>query len=70
MDQVLAALGATGKPEVLMSSLGRIAARVIKALVITDYALDWSAQLLANMKAGDNSIFTEPPNHDRRRQAA
>ena len=62
VDQVLAALGATGKPEVLMSSLGRIAARVIKALVITDYALDWSAQLLANMKAGDTSIFTEPPN--------
>jgi Ni,Fe-hydrogenase I large subunit len=30
--------------------------------VITDYALDWSDQLLANIKAGDTSIYTEPPN--------
>ena len=31
VDQVLAAVGATGHPEVLQSNLGRIAARVIKA---------------------------------------
>ena len=55
-------------PRCSMSSLGRIAARVIKALVITDYALEWSAQLLANMKAGDNTHLHRPAQPDRRRQ--
>ena len=64
VDEVLAALGAAGKPEVLMSSIGRIAARVIKARVNADYALSWSAQLLDNIKSGDTEIFTPPPNPD------
>jgi [NiFe] hydrogenase large subunit len=58
--EVLAAVGATGKPEVLMSSLGRIAARVIKARVNMDYAAQWGQQLLENMKAGDTECFTTP----------
>jgi Ni,Fe-hydrogenase I large subunit len=60
VDEVLGALGAAGKPEVLMSSLGRIAARVIKARVNCDYAAQWGNQLLANMKAGDFDCFTAP----------
>ena len=62
VDEVLAALGASGKPAVLMSSLGRIAARVIKARVNADHALQWADSLLANIKSGDNDIYTEPPN--------
>jgi Ni,Fe-hydrogenase I large subunit len=61
VDEVLAAVGAPGKPEVLISNLGRIAARVIKARINTDHAAQWGEELLANMKAGDNSCFT-PPN--------
>jgi [NiFe] hydrogenase large subunit len=61
VDQVLAAVGAPGKPEALISNLGRVAARVIKARVNTDYAAKWGMDLLANMKAGDMSCFT-PPN--------
>ena len=38
VDQVLAAVGAAGKPEVLVSNLGRVAARVIKARVNMDHA--------------------------------
>ena len=60
VDAVLAAVGAAGKPEVLVSNLGRIAARMIKARVNMDHAADWAMQLLANMKAGDLEVFTEP----------
>jgi Ni,Fe-hydrogenase I large subunit len=62
VDQVLAAVGATGNPAVLFSALGRVAARVIHARVNTDYALKWSDQLIANIKAGNTAVFTEPPN--------
>jgi Ni,Fe-hydrogenase I large subunit len=60
VDQVLAAVGAAGKPEVLVSNLGRVGARVIKALINTDYALSWADQLLANIKAGDTTCFSKP----------
>jgi Ni,Fe-hydrogenase I large subunit len=52
VDQVLAAVGASGHPEVLMSNLGRIAARVIKAKVNADHAADWADMLIANTKNG------------------
>jgi Ni,Fe-hydrogenase I large subunit len=60
VDEVLAAVGQTGHPEVLMSSLGRIAARMIKARVNADYAAQWGNQLLENMKSGDTMCFTPP----------
>jgi len=60
VDEALAAIGQTGHPEVLVSNLGRVAARVIKARVNVDYAAQWGMDLLANIKAGDTSCFTEP----------
>jgi Ni,Fe-hydrogenase I large subunit len=60
VDAVLAAVGAPGKPEILVSNLGRVAARVIKARVNCDHAAEWGMQLLANMKGGDYEVFTEP----------
>ncbi|HEY5540820.1 MAG TPA: nickel-dependent hydrogenase large subunit, partial [Coriobacteriia bacterium] len=60
VDEVLAAVGATGKPEILISNLGRVAARVIKARVNVDHAADWAMALLENVKAGDTACFTEP----------
>lgn len=64
VDEVLAAIGAPGKPEVLVSNLGRVAARVIKARVNTDTALGWSDELLANVKAGDTTCWIDPPNRN------
>jgi [NiFe] hydrogenase large subunit len=60
VDEVLAAIGMAGKPEVLISNLGRVAARVIKARVFNDHAAEWGMLLLENIKAGDYSVFTEP----------
>jgi [NiFe] hydrogenase large subunit len=59
VDQVLAAVGATGKPEILVSNLGRVAARVIKARVNMDHAAEWAMSLLENIKGGDTSCFSE-----------
>jgi [NiFe] hydrogenase large subunit len=60
VDAVLAAVGATGKPEVLFSNLGRVAARMIKARLNVDYAIGWAEALLENMKSGDTDCFTTP----------
>ncbi|MHB1412618.1 MAG: nickel-dependent hydrogenase large subunit, partial [Thermoleophilia bacterium] len=59
VDSTLAAVGAAGKPEVLMSNLGRIAARVIKAKVNCDNAVGWADDLLANIGKGDNKVYTD-----------
>jgi Ni,Fe-hydrogenase I large subunit len=60
VDEVLSAIGQAGHPEVLISNLGRVAARVIKARINTDLAADWANQLLANIKGGDLEVFTTP----------
>jgi Ni,Fe-hydrogenase I large subunit len=57
VDGVLKAIGKPGEVQLLMSDLGRIAARVIKAKVNADNAVRWSDALLANMKAGKTSVF-------------
>jgi Ni,Fe-hydrogenase I large subunit len=62
VDEVLAAVGKTGHPEVLVSNLGRIAARIIHAMANADYALKWSDELLANIKAGSTDVYEQPPN--------
>ncbi len=59
VDSTLAAVGAAGKPEILMSNLGRIAARVIKAKVNCDNAVGWADDLLANIGKGDNKVYTD-----------
>jgi len=59
IDATLAALGAPGKPEVLVSLLGRVAARNLEAKVIADWALDWTLELAEALKGGDVKFFTE-----------
>jgi len=61
VDSVLAAVGAAGKPAVLMSNLGRLAARVIHAKESVDNAIRWSDELVANIKSGDTDIFIDKP---------
>jgi len=57
VDQVLGVLGATGRPEVLMSDLGRIVTRVIKAKINADHAVQWADELLANLAAGKSDCW-------------
>jgi len=57
VDSTLAALGVAGKPEVLLSLLGRVAARNLEAKYIADKALGWVNDLVAAIKGGDSKFF-------------
>jgi [NiFe] hydrogenase large subunit len=57
VDGTLSALGQAGHPEVLLSVLGRIAARVLETKLVIDGMLDWTGELLANLKAGKTQMY-------------
>lgn len=57
VDFALGALGAPGKPEVLVSLLGRIAARNLETKVIADWAVEWVNELIGAIKAGPLEFF-------------
>lgn len=57
IDSTLSALGAAGKPEVLVSLLGRVAARVLETKVISDWSLEWTNELVAAITGGDAKYF-------------
>lgn len=59
VNDSLAAVGSPGDPTVLLSNLGRVAARVIKAKVNADNALRWADELLANIGAGNKDVYQE-----------
>ena len=59
IDGTLAKLGAAGKPEVLLSLLGRVAARNLEALYVVGLMGDWIGELIAAVKEGDASFFVE-----------
>jgi [NiFe] hydrogenase large subunit len=58
IDSTLAALGVAGKPEVLLSVLGRVAARNLEAKVISDQMGVWIGELVGALKGGDAAFFT------------
>ena len=60
VDSTLEALGAGGKPEVLVSLLGRVAARNLETAVIADYALEFVNELIGAIKSGESVSFFEP----------
>ena len=60
VDSTLAAVGAAGHPEILISALGRIVARVLKLKINMDNAQRWADELLANMAAGDTAVNSNP----------
>ncbi|HET6350796.1 MAG TPA: nickel-dependent hydrogenase large subunit [Coriobacteriia bacterium] len=60
VDLALEKLGAPGKPEVLVSLLGRIAARNLETAVVADMALDEVMGLIAAIKGGDALSFFTP----------
>jgi Ni,Fe-hydrogenase I large subunit len=59
VDDLLAAVGKPGQVDVLMSNLGRIAARVIKAKVNADHAVRWADELMANIGAGKTAVYQQ-----------
>lgn len=58
VDYALNKLG-TNDPTVLISSLGRVAARNLEAALVADWTLEWITELAAGIKAGDLEFHTE-----------
>jgi [NiFe] hydrogenase large subunit len=63
VDDTLAALGQAGKPQVLLSNLGRVAARVLKVKIVADKTFDYLAQLRESMAGGDMDFYTPVPDN-------
>jgi len=59
IDDTLVKIGATGKPEVLFSVIGRIAARALECKMIADEMTNWVLELGGNIKAGDTKVFED-----------
>jgi [NiFe] hydrogenase large subunit len=59
VDGTLAALGVAGKPEVLLSTLGRVAARALECKLIADTMVDWTLELVTNFKNGQTTLHEE-----------
>ncbi|MDO8963082.1 MAG: nickel-dependent hydrogenase large subunit [Coriobacteriia bacterium] len=64
VDSTLKALGAEGKPEILISLLGRVAARNLEAKFIADEMGKWIGELIEAVKGGDSKFFTEATETD------
>jgi [NiFe] hydrogenase large subunit len=48
-----------GKPEVLLSTLGRVAARALECKLIADTMIDWTMELIENFKNGRTDLYTD-----------
>lgn len=64
VDFTLGAIGQEGNPGILVSNLGRVAARVLKAKMNSDAALRWADELIALIESGKATpaFFEIPPN--------
>ncbi|HEY5548931.1 MAG TPA: nickel-dependent hydrogenase large subunit [Coriobacteriia bacterium] len=59
IDSTLAALGVPGKPEVLLSLLGRVGARNLETMFVADEMGKWIGELIEAIKSGDSKYFTD-----------
>lgn len=57
LAKLSAAAGAQLQPTVLVSLLGRVAARNLEAKVVADWSIEWVNELIAALKGGDSSFF-------------
>ena len=57
VNGALKALGVPGRPEVLLSVLGRIAARALETKLIVDSMIGWTGELIGNLKAGKTQTY-------------
>jgi [NiFe] hydrogenase large subunit len=58
-NDTLAALGQAGKPQVLMSVLGRIATRALECKLVVDQMEQWGLELIENIKSGKTATYTD-----------
>jgi [NiFe] hydrogenase large subunit len=58
VDAALAALGASGKPGILFSVIGRVAARALEAKLVVDAMGDWANEILGHVASGAKQTFT------------
>jgi [NiFe] hydrogenase large subunit len=59
IDGTLEALGVPGQPQVLLSTLGRVAARALECKLIADAMVDWTVELIDNFRNGQTDLYTE-----------
>ena len=59
VNSTLSALGQSGKPEVLMSVLGRIATRALEAKIVADNMHQWGLDLIENIKKGNTAVYND-----------
>ncbi len=64
IDSTLEALGVKGKPEILVSLLGRIAARNLEAAYVADLSLVFVNELIAALKGGDVKFWQAAEKND------
>lgn len=60
IDNVLKALGAEGRVELLNSTMGRTGARNIETLYVATKMVDWVNELIEAIKGGNAATFIEP----------
>jgi len=62
VDDALAKLSKAAKtklgPDVLISTLGRVGARVLETQVVADATIRWFNELAANLNKGDTAVYT------------
>jgi [NiFe] hydrogenase large subunit len=59
IDDTLTALGVPGKPVVLLSTLGRVAARALECKLIADTMVEWAMELIENFKNGQTDLYAD-----------
>jgi len=59
VDDVLAKLGQAGKPQVLMSVLGRIATRALEAKIVADNMYQWGIDMIENISKGNTAVYND-----------
>jgi [NiFe] hydrogenase large subunit len=64
VDTTLSAIGQAGMPQVLMSDLGRVAGRVLRAKLNVDNAQKWADEYLGLLAQGKSNTYPAPPRPD------
>ncbi len=57
VDETVTALGAPGQPEILLSLLGRVAARNLETRYVAGKMVEWVDELLEAMKSGRREVL-------------
>lgn len=58
IDNTLSAIGHTGKPQVLLGVVGRIAARALECKMVADAMYQWGIEIIENIKKGKTEVYT------------